>query len=148
MLQSTESVACKFQYNWINDGYCDDGGNTIECDFDGGDCCGPDVNTTYCSLCQCLEDHGGGENNFTTTIKPCNFHSLHWIGDGYCDDDANNLECNFDGGDCCGDDAITDYCLECQCLELNYTTEKANTTTDLKEHGNVQETTTDVFNST
>ncbi len=26
---------------------------------------------------------------------------VHWIGDGYCDPDLNNAECNYDGGDCC-----------------------------------------------
>jgi hypothetical protein len=24
-----------------------------------------------------------------------------WVGDGYCDDEFNNAECNFDGADCC-----------------------------------------------
>jgi hypothetical protein len=40
---------------WFGDNYCDDENNTPECGFDGGDCCGPDVNTTYCSDCLCLE---------------------------------------------------------------------------------------------
>ena len=25
----------------------------------------------------------------------------NWIEDGYCDDENNNAECQFDGGDCC-----------------------------------------------
>ena len=38
----------------------------------------------------------------TTTQKtgPCNFN---YVGDGYCDDQNNNEECGFDGGDCCQD---------------------------------------------
>jgi len=40
-----------------------------------------------------------------------------WIGDGYCDDINNTLECTYDGGDCCGDTVNTQYCSECQCLE-------------------------------
>ena len=37
----------------IGDGYCDDGLNKAECEFDGGDCCGPSVNTDFCTLCIC-----------------------------------------------------------------------------------------------
>ena len=40
------------------------------------------------------------------------------LGDGYCDDDANNEECEFDKGDCCLLDAESkDYCKECICKE-------------------------------
>ena len=38
------------------------------------------------------------------------------VGDRYCDDDTNNLKCNFDGGDCCGPDIDTQYCIDCLCL--------------------------------
>ena len=37
------------------------------------------------------------------------------VGDGYCDDNSNNADCEFDGGDCCLDTVITDYCTECIC---------------------------------
>ena len=43
--------------HWIADGDCDDETNNAGCGYDGGDCCGPDVKTAYCSECQCL-----GEN--------------------------------------------------------------------------------------
>ena len=39
-----------------------------------------------------------------------------WVGDGYCDDIVNNPECNYDDGDCCGDDANVQYCIECKCF--------------------------------
>ena len=39
--------------SYIGDGYCDDGLNKAECDFDGKDCCGPSVNTNFCTLCIC-----------------------------------------------------------------------------------------------
>ena len=26
-----------------------------------------------------------------------------WSGDGFCDDESNIEECDFDGGDCCED---------------------------------------------
>ena len=38
------------------DGYCDDVNNNEACFFDGGDCCGSNVNTQYCTECQCLEN--------------------------------------------------------------------------------------------
>ena len=40
---------------------------------------------------------------------------LDIVGDGYCNDESNNLECNYDGRDCCGDCVNTDYCTECIC---------------------------------
>ena len=42
---------------YIGTGYCQDANNNAGCGFDGGDCCGPDVKTAYCSDCECL-----GEN--------------------------------------------------------------------------------------
>ena len=52
-----------------------------------------------------------------------------WIGDGFCDDMNNNENCilnrtdnagggieQFDGGDCCGTDAMHNYCIECICF--------------------------------
>jgi len=43
-------------------------------------------------------------------------------GDGNCDDENNNADCEFDGGDCCaksveGGQVKTDYCEKCQCLD-------------------------------
>ena len=55
--------------NWIGDSYCDDETNNDGCDFDGGDCCGPDVKTAYCTECECL-----GEN-ITSTPSPGPFCS-------------------------------------------------------------------------
>lgn len=43
-----------------------------------------------------------------------------WRGDGQCDDDNNSCGCNWDGGDCCGDDAQTLYCTDCECLDPDY----------------------------
>jgi hypothetical protein len=47
---------CAFDHpTYIGDEYCDDGPNTPECHFDGGDCCGADVKTEYCQACECLD---------------------------------------------------------------------------------------------
>ena len=42
-----------------------------------------------------------------------------WVNDQYCDDGNNNAGCNWDGGDCCGNEVPgwDDYCDECACKE-------------------------------
>ena len=42
--------------------------------------------------------------------------NLTMIGDGYCNDETNNPECGYDGGDCCGSCIIKDYCTNCTCI--------------------------------
>ena len=37
------------------------------------------------------------------------------IGDEYCDDEANNIECMYDGGDCCFPCINKEHCIECAC---------------------------------
>ena len=48
-----------------------------------------------------------------TSNSPC--QGGNYVGDGYCDDDFNNEECNWDGGDCCGDNVNTQWCSNCKC---------------------------------
>ena len=38
------------------------------------------------------------------------------MNDGYCDDNSNTFECNYDRGDCCGSNVNTEYCNECVCF--------------------------------
>ena len=38
-------------------------------------------------------------------------------GDNYCHDENNNCGCEWDGGDCCGDNVNTQYCSACECLD-------------------------------
>merc|ERR1711962_1186808 len=129
---------------WIEDNYCDDENNNEECQFDGGDCCGDNVNTQYCSECACrtegpiegtTEEPTEGSTDWPTdeptevptegTPEPIGCVD-QWIGDSYCDDQNNNPECEFDGGDCCQEDAQEgwdQYCNECLCIEIPETTE-------------------------
>ena len=37
------------------------------------------------------------------------------VGDGYCNDENNNADCDYDTGDCCLSSPITDHCSECVC---------------------------------
>ena len=68
---------------------------------------------------------GGGSGGFTTgepsgsTSQPPGGCTTGWITDGYCDDINNNMDCNYDGGDCCGCNVNTAWCTECQCLDPN-----------------------------
>ena len=89
--------------SWYADNYCDDINNNAACNYDGGDCCGPNVNTWYCSDCSC---------------KACYIES--WYADGYCDDSNNNPGCDYDGGDCCGYSVNTWYCSVCDCIDPVY----------------------------
>ena len=43
----------------------------------------------------------------------CDYGEL--VGNGHCNDEANNADCLFDGGDCCGGCANTDQCSDCLC---------------------------------
>ena len=70
-----------------------------------------------------------------------------WAGDNFCDDENNNPECGFDGGDCCDNDGEgwDNYCSLCECLEMPatteepwYTTEDPMETTEGKQHSGGQ----------
>ena len=69
---------------YVGNGFCDDGLNTAECNFDAGDCCKTGANTDHCVICQCLSGQNG------TTTNPGNTglsFSSFFTG--------NNTECNF-----------------------------------------------------
>ena len=57
---------CGGNTGWIGDNYCDDINNNPECNYDSGDCCGPNVNTQWCQVCLCLEDN----STLPTTTGP------------------------------------------------------------------------------
>ena len=67
----------------VGDGYCDDHVHNAECNYDGGECCGSNVNTYFCADCVCYSQHCDGPQEF--------------ISDGYCNDETNNADCNYDG---------------------------------------------------
>ncbi|XP_048726912.2 N-acetylglucosamine-1-phosphotransferase subunits alpha/beta-like isoform X2 [Ostrea edulis] len=81
---------------WIKDGYCDKACNNSECEFDGGDCSGENVNQL-----------GGGAQwpgygyNAENENKYCNKGcATSWLADRYCDTSCNVHNCGFDVGDC------------------------------------------------
>ena len=60
---------------------------------------------------------GGGETAADSTSS-----CAYQIGenDEYCDDDNNNIGCNWDGGACCGDNVKKKYCYYCECLDPDF----------------------------
>ena len=62
------------------------------------------ANTDSCSDCSCH------------LIETCaaGYHPL--VGNGFCNDDTNIAECDYDGGDCCGYCVVTEHCEACACL--------------------------------
>jgi len=101
--------SCKYK-QYKGDNYCDDGNNNCGCDYDGGDCCGSNVNKKYCQACKCLDP-----NHKPACEGTCEF--AKYKGDSWCDDGNNNCGCEYDGGDCCGSNVKTKYCKACKCLD-------------------------------
>ena len=64
-------------------------------------------------------------------FQDCPSKSKQWIGDGYCEDENNIFECNFDGGDCCTDTEHL-HCTECLC-KTNGDEEDTPKTCDMHE---------------
>ena len=89
----------------VGNGFCNDGTNIAECEYDGGDCCGYNITLEHCTECTCFH------NETCLAGLP---HVL--VGDGVCNDETNIAECNYDGGDCCGSCVHTEFCTQCACL--------------------------------
>ena len=55
------------QTRYVYDGFCHDIANTPECNYDGGACCGENVDITYCLECKCKEpaDRVEGDSSFS-----------------------------------------------------------------------------------
>ena len=52
-----------FEFQWVGDDKCEDFLNNPVCEFDGGDCCSPTSDKTYCYDCLCLD-----ETTYTTGL--------------------------------------------------------------------------------
>ena len=57
-------------------------------------------------------------NSHESELKECSTsHIYYHVANGYCNDASNTEECNWDGGDCCGDEVVMTECSVCECLE-------------------------------
>ena len=121
----------------VGNGFCNDETNNADCNYDGGDCCFGNSNTTHCSDCVCYFQGtcaagyhlliGNGFCNDDTNIIECEYdggdccshHNM--VGDGVCNDESNNPECIYDGGDCCSirNPNMVDDCIRKISLQKN-----------------------------
>ena len=83
--------------------------NTLNCDWDGGDCCVSTCIPETGQLCDnvvfdCLDP----DANDYGAESDCRVAAPSWIGDAYCDPDGgyNTDACDWDGGDCCEDSCV------------------------------------------
>ena len=53
-------------------------------------------------------------------LENCKTKHPEYFQDEYCDDELNNEECHFDGGDCClfTEDSHS-FCIDCECIMEN-----------------------------
>ena len=95
----------------VQDQYCHDEANILECQWDGGDCCDNMARYDNCTICKC-------KLGLTALEMPkCPHPEL--VGDGICHDFLNRGHCFYDGGDCCIRQDQFWYpqtnCTECKC---------------------------------
>ena len=90
-MQETRLNAGCVNPDWIGDSYCDDSTNNMECNYDGGDCCGPNINTQYCVECQCQNENGTTVNPLTTTLSPVSTTTWNGILEGNLYQCSNDL---------------------------------------------------------
>ena len=48
----------------------------------------------------------------------CDSGSHPLVGNHFCNDETNNVNCSYDGGDCCSPSINYDYCSNCTCYFL------------------------------
>ena len=69
-------------------------------------------NWGYCNLNKCIAECSSAPES---------------RGDRNCDDENNNANCEYDGGDCCGENVDTSWCTQCLCLDPAYSTTSIST---------------------
>merc|ERR1712054_565805 len=102
------------------DGFCDDNNNNMACNWDGGDCCGPNANKQYCKACKCLDCNFKIKGDACIKVPTGSCGAPKFKGDGFCDDNNNNAACSWDKGDCCGNSGKQSqfkYCKSCKCRD-------------------------------
>lgn len=115
---------CGLSLKFKGDGFCDDQNNNAGCNWDGGDCCGAtgkQQQFKWCKQCQCKDCTRFKPDGCASTFKPgAKCGSVSFKGDGFCDDNNNNMACNWDGGDCCGPSSNKKYCKLCKCRDCKF----------------------------
>ena len=104
VFSSFQLPGCGDNVALVHNGFCNDETNIAACGYDGGDCCGHNVNLDHCYQCNCFykETCDAGVTN-------------NYVGDGFCNDETNIAACD-DSGDCCGHNVNVDHCSQCNCF--------------------------------
>lgn len=105
-------------------GQCEDFCNTLEFDFDGGDCCLEYIDDLKCIECACHLDgtkHLPRNERFEITVLIC-YRLLLIIdcaprnrGTGYCTDSCNSWNFHYDEMECCLEAINDEECIDCIC---------------------------------
>ena len=79
---------------------------------------------THCDpfdSCGCNEDETFHPLAFSATdvVDNCDTKIILELGNGICDDEANNAECGYDMGDCCLEPINDHVCTDCISHEDN-----------------------------
>jgi hypothetical protein len=86
-----------------------------------GDCCANTADYGFCASCKCYQEEDELSNENIPIVEKCLNYS-HIISDGFCNDEANKPECDFDGGDCCLPTTLVNHCSDCYCSQdIDYT---------------------------
>ena len=67
-------MVCEFP-EWIGDGYCDDATNSFQCQYDGGDCCGPEPELDLCTVCFCFTNENTNSLETSTSVPSGTFRT-------------------------------------------------------------------------
>jgi hypothetical protein len=91
-----ETVAYK------KDGDCDEGNNNAGCEFDGGDCCGDSVVTTFCTVCECKDPSSPtyGKTYTSDAADPFGYDD-EYSGYGSCSETGQFCDTFIGDEDCC-----------------------------------------------
>ena len=64
---------------------------------------------------QAAIQHRVHPNTYITSFLVPGCDDVALVGNGFCNDETNNADCNYDGGDCCVVNENTNSCSECFC---------------------------------
>lgn len=118
-------------------GYCTFSNNNADCGYDGGDCCPSTCASSEDYLCStdtryCADPSASDfANEYYSRYQNCS-GTIEHISNGNCSAENNNLECGYDGGDCCPSTCVEDCTVVDvrHCVDLNATDYNPNAHSD------------------